>query len=115
MSNIDLVEVELSFTRNDLLKVDGDARGLQIVCKRGKFWITQANDEEDHTLQTNELFAITGPKSVLIQSLTDGLVQVVTRSALWVNSPQKASHPNHLRCLYVSNLFIFRSFCVISQ
>jgi len=76
VSDSDRVELRL-FSR-ELFKVNGDRRGLQILCRRGRLWITQANDEKDHVLEAGERFVVSRPGLVLVQSLGEGLMQVTS-------------------------------------
>lgn len=76
--------VELKLPSNELLKVDGDMRDMQIVCQRGRLWITQVDDDKDYILRAGERFVVTRPGLVLVQSLREGrcdLLMVVERAA----------------------------------
>ena len=72
--------VQLSLCPGEIIKLNGDRRGLHIVCRKGALWITQADDEEDYTLQAGETFVITRPGPVLVQSFGEGLLQVIPPS-----------------------------------
>ncbi len=79
VSNSD--RVELCLLRDEFFKVAGDMRGLQIRCQSGKLWITQADDEKDYVLRPGEQFVVAKPGLVLIQSLGEGLVQLISPKA----------------------------------
>jgi len=70
--------LELSLLPRELFKMSGDKRGLQILCRRGKLWITQASDEKDHVLEAGERFVVSRPGVVLVQSIGEGLMQVAS-------------------------------------
>jgi hypothetical protein len=57
-------------------------RGLQIVCRRGRLWITQFNDKNDYILQAGERFVVSKPGLVLVQSFSESLVQMISPSTL---------------------------------
>ncbi len=80
------VGVEFSLLTHEILKLDGDLCATQIVCLRGKLWITQVSDEEDYTIQTGEHFIVTKPGLVLIQSLGEAQVQLISPARLWITS-----------------------------
>lgn len=113
--NSNHVEVELSFALKDLLKVEGDMRGLQIVCKSGKFWITQFDDQEDYTLQAGECFVVTNPRSILIQSVNEGLIQLISRYTFWITSHRKISNTYPQPWPRISNWPLLRRLYVLSQ
>jgi hypothetical protein len=69
--------LELSLHPGEIIKFSGDRRGLQVVCRTGALWITQTDDEKDHVLQAGETFVVTRPGLVLVQSLGEGLAQVL--------------------------------------
>ncbi len=79
VSNSD--RVELCLLRDEFFKVSGDVRGLQIRCQSGKLWITQADDEQDYVLRAGERFIVGKPGLVLVQSLGEGSVQVISPRA----------------------------------
>jgi hypothetical protein len=70
--------VELSLFPRELFKMKGDKRGLQILCRRGKLWVTQASDEMDYMLEAGQRFVVSRPGVVLVQSLGEGLMQVAS-------------------------------------
>jgi len=69
--------VEISLLSSEFLKVDGGMLGLQIVCQKGKLWITQFNDKNDYILRVGERFVVTKPGLILVQSFNESLVQVI--------------------------------------
>ncbi len=73
--------VELSLFPRELFKTSGDKRGLQILCRRGKLWITQANDENDHVLEAGERFVVSRPGLVVVQSFGEGSMRVASPGA----------------------------------
>lgn len=51
--------------------------GLQIICRRGKLWNMQADDEKDHIVQAGERFVVNRCGLILVQSLGEGLLQMI--------------------------------------
>jgi hypothetical protein len=84
--------VELSLFPCEIIKLNGDMRGLHVVCRKGALWITQASDEKDYILQAGETFVVTRPGLVLVQSLGEGLVQVIPPSTR-ISAPNGQPRP----------------------
>jgi len=61
--------MEIRLAKNELLNLDGDARGLKVCCREGVLWLTQKGDREDHPLRSGESFVIDRPGRVLVMAL----------------------------------------------
>ena len=68
---------ERSLFPGEIIRLNGDGRGLHIVCRTGALWITQTDDEKDYVLQAGETFVVTRPGLVLVQGLDESLHQVI--------------------------------------
>lgn len=68
---------EICLCPGKLYKVDGDQRGLQIICRRGKLWITQAEDEQDYILRAGERFVVARQGLILVESFSEGVMQLI--------------------------------------
>ena len=62
---------EVQMPANSLLRVEGDSRGIKILCRSGSRWITQEGDSRDHLLEKMGDFAINRDGLVVVQALTD--------------------------------------------
>ena len=66
----------LELQAGELWQADGDHRWRAIICHRGVIWITQERDMHDYVLQAGEMFLVTLPGAVMVQSLQDASFQV---------------------------------------
>lgn len=80
VSNTD--RVEISLLPDEILKLERGRRGLQIVCQRGRLWITQVDDGKDTILRCGERFVVSKPGLVLVQSFGEGLVHLTSPARL---------------------------------
>ncbi len=71
---------EICLRPDKLFKIADAPRGLQIICRRGKLWITQADDEQDHILCAGERFIATRQGLILVQSFGEGVMQLISPS-----------------------------------
>ncbi len=69
-------EIELTLVPDQVLAMNGDKRGLEVSCQRGRLWITQANDEQDHLLNSGEKFVISRSGTVVIQGTRQGKLRI---------------------------------------
>jgi len=62
---------QLQMPANSLLRLEGDNRGIQIVCHSRSCWITQEGDSKDYLLNDKRDF--TGQRNglIVVQALTD--------------------------------------------
>ena len=67
LARADALEVRLH--HQEVLRLDGDQRGVQIISHGSRIWITQAEDPEDYLLQPGERFTITRPGRVVMLGL----------------------------------------------
>ncbi len=69
-------EVELTLAPDQVFAMNGDKRGLEILCQRGRLWITQTNDEKDHFLNSGDKFVISQSGTVVIQGARQGKLRI---------------------------------------
>lgn len=62
---------ELRLAANSLLGIEGDSRGLIILCRSGSCWITQERDPKDHFLEEGENFMVDRAGLVMLVALAD--------------------------------------------
>jgi hypothetical protein len=62
---------EVQMPPNSLLRVEGDSRGIKILCRSGSCWITQEGDLKDYLLENKRNFTIHRDGLVVVQALTD--------------------------------------------
>lgn len=60
---------EVKLMPRQLLTLDGDRRGEQILAVYGSVWITQVGDREDHLLRAGECFTISRKGKVVIEGM----------------------------------------------
>ncbi len=70
-------DVEVYLFPDEVFKMKGDVRGVQVACQKGKLWITQADDPEDYVLKAGEQFIVTQPGLVLVQGVREGRVRII--------------------------------------
>lgn len=70
-------EVELCLFPDEVFKMQADSRGAQIVCQKGRLWITQAADPQDYVLKAGDKFVVTRPGVVLIQGVREGRAHII--------------------------------------
>ena len=51
-------EETLRLCRNELIRLDGDAAGRVVSCRKGILWLTQTGNPGDHLIRASEAFAI---------------------------------------------------------
>ena len=73
--------VQVSLAPGQVLALDGDKRGFEILCQRDPLWITQANDLEDHLLTSGEKFMIYKTGTIVIQGVQQGMLRISPRSS----------------------------------
>jgi hypothetical protein len=69
-------EETLRLCRNELIRLDGDAAGRVVSCRKGILWLTQTGNPGDHLIRASEAFAIEQPGMVLISALEESLYTV---------------------------------------
>lgn len=62
---------EVQLAANSLLRMEGDSRGIIILCRSGSCWITQEGDPRDYYLRDEKSFATYREGLVVVQALAD--------------------------------------------
>jgi len=70
-------DVEVCLFQGEVFKMNGNVRGVQVACQKGRLWITQANDPEDHMLKAGDRFVVTRPGLVLVQGVREGQARII--------------------------------------
>ena len=75
--------MKIALKKQELLGLDGDARGICIRCEAGRLWITQAGDSRDHLLAVGDSFTVASRGRVVIVALEGASLEmaVPARSA----------------------------------
>jgi hypothetical protein len=71
-------DVEVRLGPGEVFSLNGDRRGWKIACERGKLWITQFDDPDDHPLGQGQEFWVSKTGTVVIQGLPRGEARVST-------------------------------------
>ncbi len=53
----------------EVITLEGDRSGYQVICQKGRLWITQENDAADYVLEEGEEFVISKSGAVVIQGV----------------------------------------------
>ncbi len=61
--------MELIMNKQELLNLGTQMKGLRIVCRDGKCWITQTGDSRDHILSTGETFLVETAGQLIITAM----------------------------------------------
>lgn len=61
--------MELIMNKQELLNLGTQMKGLRIVCRDGKCWITQTGDSRDHILRTGESFLVGTAGQLIITAM----------------------------------------------
>jgi len=59
-----------------MLLIDGDGRGLAVLCTEGAACLTQPSDPDDHTLHSGQAFTIDRKGLVAVTALTDARINI---------------------------------------
>jgi len=70
-------ELDLSLQPGQVLALNGDERGVQLVCSVGRLWVTQADDQEDYMLSGGDKFVVSKPGTVVVQAVRQGKLRLV--------------------------------------
>ena len=62
--------------RDEMIRLDSDAAGRAVSCRKGILWLTQTGNPGDHLIRAGEAFAIERPGAVLISALEESLYTV---------------------------------------
>jgi Protein of unknown function (DUF2917) len=62
---------EVQLATNSLFRIEGDSRGVTILCRSGSCWITQEGDPRDYYLGHEKSFTINQEGLVVVQALAD--------------------------------------------
>jgi hypothetical protein len=72
-------EIDVCLSRDQVFQMNGDKRGIQIVCQEGNLWVTQADDPKDYVLKDGDRFIVTKPGLVVVQGVREGMARIVSR------------------------------------
>jgi Protein of unknown function (DUF2917) len=72
-------EIDVCLSRDQVFKMNGDKRGIQIACQEGNLWVTQADDPKDYVLRNGDRFIVTRPGLVVVQGVREGMVRIMSR------------------------------------
>jgi hypothetical protein len=67
--------------RDERIRLDGNAAGRVISCRKGVLWLTQTGTPGDHLIRAGEAFSIDRPGLVLISALEDSACVVSDRKS----------------------------------
>jgi phenylpyruvate tautomerase PptA (4-oxalocrotonate tautomerase family) len=62
---------ELQLPARSLLRMEGDCRGVSVLCRSGLCWITQEGDSRDYLLEHKQNFSVNQDGVVVVQALAD--------------------------------------------
>ncbi|MBI4853907.1 MAG: DUF2917 domain-containing protein [Acidobacteria bacterium] len=71
---------QFGLKKDELWKSPDKFHLLSINCKQGTVWITQTGDEEDHLLESGEVFETLEEGLVVMQSLSDNACVEILRN-----------------------------------
>lgn len=74
--------MEVVMARNEILCIDGDARGLAIKTVSGQLWITQVGDGRDYLLAAGEQHTVSRKGRVALTACRASQVRFSTPVAL---------------------------------
>ena len=72
-------EIDVCLSRDQVFKMTGDKRGIQIACQEGNLWVTQADDPKDYMLKDGDRFVVTRPGLIVVQGVREGMVRIISR------------------------------------
>ncbi len=58
--------MEFLLNKRELLDLGEDLRGVSIVCREGRCWLTQAGDSRDHILSAGDSFTVRSSGQLII-------------------------------------------------
>lgn len=70
--------LKAAMSDGSLLLIDGDGRGITLLCEEGSCCLTQPSDPEDHILCLGETFVIDKKGLVAITALTNAWLNLLT-------------------------------------
>jgi hypothetical protein len=73
-------EVLITLNSGELYPFNGNSRGTQILCQKGRLWVTQEGDLEDYILLAGDSFQVTQRGKVLIESLCEARLKITPAS-----------------------------------
>ncbi len=71
--------MNLLLPHQEMIRIDGDARGLTILCHQGSLWLTQPGDMRDHILTVGDTFTIGQKGIIAIAALQNAFLEMVPR------------------------------------
>lgn len=70
----------MRLTTSGLLRLRG-AGGTEIVCARGRLWITEERDSTDHFLEAGERYRVRSNGKVVVEALRDATFEILGSAA----------------------------------
>lgn len=71
VNNFRQAKMRVQLAAHSLLRMEGDSRGVIILCRSGSCWITQEGDPRDYYLRDEKSFTINQEGLVVVQALAD--------------------------------------------
>lgn len=68
--------MKLLLPRDEIFRIDGDARGLTVRCSQGSLWLTQPGDHRDHILNQDDGFTVSHKGCIAITAIEDAYFDV---------------------------------------
>jgi hypothetical protein len=72
-------EMTINLNAGELLVLRGDQRGTCLICRNGRLWITQENDNQDYFLSSGQKIVILRRGKIFIQGLPQGTFDLSPR------------------------------------
>lgn len=69
---------EVSVEKGELLRLEGDRRGMRVQALEGRLWLTQNGDNQDVILEQGQTYRVNRRGLVLIQGMPSGRVRLFT-------------------------------------
>jgi hypothetical protein len=66
---------------DQVLTLEGDRRGFEIICQSGPLWVTQPHDPADYLLSNGETFKVSKRGTVVIQGVRQGALAILSPMA----------------------------------
>ncbi len=58
--------MELLLNKREILDLGEDLRGVNVVCREGRCWLTQTGDSRDHILSVGDRFTVRSSGQLII-------------------------------------------------
>ena len=70
--------MELLLNKRELLNLGENLRGVSIVCREGRCWLTQAGDSRDHILAAGGSFTVHSCGKLIVTATEDCRLMLTT-------------------------------------